>query len=108
MSQVFNGTKMMFDGCASPAARVEGKIYFVDELLQECSGSYFIPEHFFYASYPSSAVTEESGLDRMAIHEIELDSEPASSHRQKELYALGREVKRTDVSCLVNWSLKCC
>ncbi|KAG1797672.1 hypothetical protein EV424DRAFT_1333215 [Suillus variegatus] len=56
MSQVFNGTKMLLDSsCPSPpAVQVEGKIYFVNELLQEVSGDYFIPEWFFFVSYPST------------------------------------------------------
>ncbi|KAG1735638.1 uncharacterized protein EDB91DRAFT_1250472 [Suillus paluster] len=50
MSQVFNGDKMMFELPSPPAAKVDGEIYFVNELLQDVSGDYFIPEHFFLAS----------------------------------------------------------
>ena len=52
MSQVFNGEKMLFDSpseIATPTVRVNGCIYYVDELLQQSSGAYFIPERFFYA-----------------------------------------------------------
>jgi hypothetical protein len=47
MSQVFNGEKMLFKLPSPPAAKVDGEIYFVNELLQDSSGDYFIPEHFF-------------------------------------------------------------
>ncbi|KAF8840259.1 hypothetical protein BDN67DRAFT_880617, partial [Paxillus ammoniavirescens] len=80
MSQVFNGEKMLLEVLSPPAARVEGKIYFVDELLQERSGTYFIPEHFFYASYQAS-------------------SDPSEPEK---LYALGQEVERTSAGFIVN------
>lgn len=109
MSQVFNGTKMMFDGPASPAVRVDGKIYFVDELLQERSGHYFIPKRFFYGSYPAaseelehvaSSVDMDVSQSESADHEV---IHPGSTYlpRQKELYALGHEVERTEVTYLV-------
>ncbi|KAG2079913.1 uncharacterized protein F5147DRAFT_784669 [Suillus discolor] len=47
MSQVFNGEKMLFELPSPPAAKVDGEIYFVNELLQDASGDYFIPERFF-------------------------------------------------------------
>ncbi|KAG2086478.1 hypothetical protein BD769DRAFT_1320705, partial [Suillus cothurnatus] len=47
MSQVFNGEKMLFKLPSPPAVKVDGEIYFVNELLQDSSGDYFIPEHFF-------------------------------------------------------------
>ncbi|KAG2104655.1 uncharacterized protein F5147DRAFT_746517 [Suillus discolor] len=50
MLQVFNSTKMLLDLPSPPAARVDGMIYFVNELLQESSGAYFIPEQFFLGS----------------------------------------------------------
>lgn len=107
MSQVFNGTKMMFDGSASPAVRVDGKIYFIDELLQESSGHYFIPKRFFYASYPAAVPSAETdsdaGQSESAAHEA-MHPSPGCAHPpsgQKELYALGHEVERTDVMYLV-------
>ncbi|KAG1723899.1 hypothetical protein EDB19DRAFT_1915867 [Suillus lakei] len=54
MSQVFNGEKMLFELPSPPAAKVDGEIYFVNELLQDASGDYFIPERFFLASYSST------------------------------------------------------
>jgi hypothetical protein len=83
MSQVFNGQKMLFDLPSPPAARVDGTVYFIDELLQDTSGDYFIPERFFYASPP-----------------VDLDDDNGESHENsvtKPLYALGRAVKRTEV-----------
>ena len=90
MSQVHHGEKMLLDAPASiatPAARVNGKIYFVDELLQRSNGLYFIPERFFYRTNtpPESANGSESS-----------DLPPA----QKELHALGFNVTRSAVSSL--------
>jgi hypothetical protein len=80
MSQVFNGKKMLLDLPSPPAARVEGKVFFVNELLQDTSGDYFIPEHFFLSS---------SSVDD--------DVEHCEKSDAKILYALGRAVQRTDV-----------
>ncbi|KAG0692392.1 hypothetical protein DFH29DRAFT_985782 [Suillus ampliporus] len=68
MFQVFNGDKMLFKLPSPPAARVGGDIYFVNELLQEMSGDYFIPNRFFLASY----------------------TQTLSDTAEKQLYALGR------------------
>lgn len=89
MSQVFNGMKMLLDSsCPSPpAVRVEGKIYFVNELLQEVSGDYFISERFFFASYPSTDPQRDAD----------------QSIGQWQLYALGRATHRTDASSV--WRL---
>jgi len=79
MSQVFNGEKMLFELPSPPAAKVDGEIYFMDELLQEVSGDYFIPERFFLASY---AASESSDI------------------AERQVYALGRAVQRTEVNLL--------
>ncbi|KAG1720088.1 hypothetical protein EDB19DRAFT_1610899, partial [Suillus lakei] len=47
LSQVFHGKKMLNDLPSPPAVRVDGTVYFTDELLQELSGGYFIPQRFF-------------------------------------------------------------
>ncbi|KAG2099140.1 hypothetical protein BD769DRAFT_1631222 [Suillus cothurnatus] len=44
MSEVFNGEKMLFELPSPPAAKVDGEIYFVNELLQDSSGDYFLPQ----------------------------------------------------------------
>lgn len=78
MSQVHNGEKMLLDlplDVTTPAVRVDEKIYFVGELLQRASGSYFIPERFFTRNKPHCTRGEEP----------------------KELYSLGREVIRSNV-----------
>lgn len=80
MSQVFNGTKMLLDLPSPPAVRVNGTIYFVNELLQESSKAYFIPERFFLGSCPP---TDEV--------------EPGAQSNVKVQYALGRAVQRTNV-----------
>ncbi|KAG2094609.1 uncharacterized protein F5147DRAFT_747791 [Suillus discolor] len=73
MSQVFNGMKMLLDLPSPPAVRVDGTIYFVNELLQESSKAYFIPECFFLGSCPSA-------------NEVE----PGAQSNVKIQYALGR------------------
>ncbi|KAG1833932.1 hypothetical protein EV424DRAFT_1310764 [Suillus variegatus] len=75
MSQVFNGEKMLFELPSPPAAKVDGEIYFVNELLQDASGDYFIPKRFFLVSYSST----NDGAD-------------------KQLHALGRAVQQTEAS----------
>ncbi|KAG1749584.1 hypothetical protein EDD22DRAFT_958012 [Suillus occidentalis] len=59
MSQVFNGMKMLLDTPSPPAVRVHGAIYFTDELLQDSTRGYFIPQRFFLgAADPSMDDTE--------------------------------------------------
>jgi hypothetical protein len=85
MSQVHHGEKMLLDtpaSIATPAVRVDGKIYFVDELLQCSTGLYFIPERFFYRVSTPPEAADGSDLP------------PA----QKELHALGFDVTRSAVS----------
>ncbi|KAG2120872.1 uncharacterized protein F5147DRAFT_647271 [Suillus discolor] len=88
MLQVFNGKKMLLDLPSPPAVRVDGTIYFTDELLQDNSGDYFIPEHFFHASPPA-----DSDGDDTKLHE-HADAKP--------LYALGRAVERTEAGFIVH------
>jgi len=77
MSQVKHGEKMLIDippGTTTPTIRVNGKIFFVGELLQCASGAYFIPERFF-----------------------QRDEAPPDAPPKEALYALGRDVERTNV-----------
>jgi len=62
MSQVFNGEKMLFELPLPPAAKVNREVYFVNELLQDSSGDYFIPKWFFIASYASMGDTADKLL----------------------------------------------
>ncbi|KIK76023.1 hypothetical protein PAXRUDRAFT_18501 [Paxillus rubicundulus Ve08.2h10] len=71
MSQVFHGEKMLHEQPSPPAVHVDGNIYYVDELLQDSSGGYFIPEHCFLA------------LTRVALGSSEGRADT------KELFALG-------------------
>ncbi|KIN95367.1 hypothetical protein M404DRAFT_34199 [Pisolithus tinctorius Marx 270] len=71
MSQVFHGEKILHERPSPPSVCVNRNVYYVNELLQDLSGVYFIPEHFFLAS-PS--VASGSG------------GRPADT---KELFALG-------------------
>ncbi|KAG1879856.1 hypothetical protein F4604DRAFT_1923063 [Suillus subluteus] len=84
MSQVFNSTKMLLDLPSPPAVRVDGTIYFVNELLQESSKAYFIPEHFFLGLCPP---TDEV--------------EPGAQSNAKIQYALGRAVQWTDAGFII-------
>ncbi|KAI9455954.1 hypothetical protein HD554DRAFT_1998240, partial [Boletus coccyginus] len=50
MSQVHHGSKMLEDlpdGLAPPCVHVDCAIYFVNELLRQLTGQYFIPKKFF-------------------------------------------------------------
>ncbi|KAI0685875.1 hypothetical protein BC835DRAFT_1218160, partial [Cytidiella melzeri] len=50
ISEAKHGFKMLRNGpedIVTPAVRVEGKIFFTQELLQQSGASYFIPERFF-------------------------------------------------------------
>ncbi|KAH7931055.1 hypothetical protein BV22DRAFT_999145, partial [Leucogyrophana mollusca] len=92
MSQVFSGEKMLFNLPSPPAVRVDGGIYFVDELLQDSSEIYFIPKRFFLASYTATphhnAPQSSTGV--------------RDDTRPKELYALGHVVEKTDVGFIVH------
>ncbi|KAG2146590.1 uncharacterized protein EDB93DRAFT_1085956 [Suillus bovinus] len=79
MSQVFNREKMLFERPSPPAAKVNGEIYFVNELLQDASGDYFIPECFFLVLYTSTG-----------------------DNSDKQLYALGHTVQRTEDEFIVS------
>ncbi|KIK77013.1 hypothetical protein PAXRUDRAFT_17787 [Paxillus rubicundulus Ve08.2h10] len=76
MSQVFHGEKLLHELPSLPAVRVNGTIYFVNELLQESSMGYFIPERFFVAT-PNVALSGTSNV----------------MEGTKELYALGQAIK---------------
>lgn len=79
MSQVFHGAKLLHELPSPPSVRVDCNIYFIDELLQDMSGGYFIPERFFLAS----SKVASGGL--------------SDGHEEtKELFALGRAVQRTE------------
>jgi len=83
MSQVFHGEKMLLDippEIAPSTVRVNGQIFFVNELLRRSSGAYFIPEHFFYRTTSCDANT--------------------GTVSTKELHALGFDVHESDVSLI--------
>lgn len=83
MSQVFHGEKILHERPSPPSVCVNGNVYYVDELLQDSSGAYFIPERFFLTS-PS--VASGSG------------GRPADT---KELFALGHTAEQTEVGFIV-------
>ncbi|KAG1803360.1 hypothetical protein EV424DRAFT_1331009, partial [Suillus variegatus] len=85
MSQVFHGKKMLLDMPSPPAVRVHGAVYFTDELLQDSTGGYFIPQRFFLGAADPS------------IDDIE-----TCEHSDKVLYALGRVVERTDAGFIIS------
>ncbi|KIN94074.1 hypothetical protein M404DRAFT_169267 [Pisolithus tinctorius Marx 270] len=84
MSQVFNGGKLLHELPSPPAIRVDGTVYFVDELLQECSGDYFFPEHFFLAAPEAIAGSATGFLPTKAV------------------YALGWAATRTEAGFIIN------
>jgi hypothetical protein len=82
MKQTFNGAKMLPDILSkiiSPTVCIHGQIFFVDELLQCSSGTYFIPGCFFNVKSEAS--------------EHHDTTEPL-----RELFALGYNVSLTEVS----------
>jgi hypothetical protein len=90
MLQVFNGTKMLLDLPSLPAVRIDGTIYFINELLQESSKGYFILECFFLGLCPP---TDEV--------------KPGAQSNVKIQYALGRAVQWTNV-CYLKLDLQLC
>ncbi|KAI0040147.1 hypothetical protein FA95DRAFT_1464700, partial [Auriscalpium vulgare] len=82
MSEVRHGEKMLLDipaDVGTPMVRVDGKIFYVDELLETQSGSYFIPERFFNRAV-SDTIPSQS------------DTQPHATSPELELVALGRNV----------------
>ena len=80
ISEVFHAEKILLDipsGIAPPTIRVNGKIFYVNELLQRSSAAYFIPERFF-----CRARTEA----------------PLQGDEKFEFFAIGYDVERLDVS----------
>jgi hypothetical protein len=78
----FNGDKMLFDvpeDIATPTVKVNGDIYFINELLQLSMGGYFIPQRYLYSN-------TQSGGDAHA------------KDQELELVAISLPVERTDVS----------
>lgn len=86
MSQVHHADKIkeLPDRLAAPTVRVNGKIFFIKELLQQYSGDYFIPKRFFAAK--TSPTTTGPAI-----------VEPASPDGF-QLYADGQQVLRSEVS----------
>lgn len=65
MSQVQHGSKMLMglpDDLAPPSVRVDGKIFFVYELLQQSAKGYFIPTKLFQARVGPTPETEVLSL----------------------------------------------
>ncbi|KAH9941761.1 uncharacterized protein BXZ73DRAFT_41717, partial [Epithele typhae] len=66
VSQVHDGSKMLQDlpdELSSPAVRVRGHIFFVNELLQTIHGTLYIPERFFYAPVEPSERSQSVKVD---------------------------------------------
>lgn len=97
MSQLHHSEKMttgLPGSVVSPAAKVDGVVYFVDELLQLKSGEYFIPERFFQGEPQKDRRPFVQGI--------------YSTWREKEyeLYAVGRMVQASEVCVLPLFSNK--
>lgn len=89
MSQVHHGSKMLkdlLDGLAPPCICVNRVVYFVDELLQQSTGGYFIPKKFFQAKVS-----------------------PEGESMEPTILALGHKVSKTVVrpcsSCIIYYPL---
>jgi hypothetical protein len=86
MSEARHGYKMLLDSpetIATPAVRVCGQIYFVDELLRQVDKNYFIPKRYF------------------AKPQVGQESSPSLfTQTEDNLYALGHNVKKIDVLTL--------
>jgi hypothetical protein len=72
-----------------PTVCVNGRIFFVDELLQNQDGTYFIPERFFYRLPEDAKLSHSNGS---TVYE-------PSVH---DLWSLGRKVVRTNVRSLTS------
>ncbi|KIK75213.1 hypothetical protein PAXRUDRAFT_173456, partial [Paxillus rubicundulus Ve08.2h10] len=84
MLQVFHGQKLLHELPSPPAVCMKGNIYYINELLQDSLGRYFIPECFFLVTLSTAIGTH------------------AGAPETKELYALGRAVERTDAGFIVS------
>ncbi|KAI6017560.1 hypothetical protein BKA83DRAFT_4015195, partial [Pisolithus microcarpus] len=84
MSQTFHGEKLLHELPSPPAVQVDGTVYFVGELLQECSGDYFFPERFFLAA-PEAVGGDSAGSPQMKV-----------------MYAVGRTAQRTEAGFIVS------
>lgn len=65
MSQVQHGSKVLVglpDDLAPPSVRVDGKVFFVNELLQRSTKGYFIPTKLFQARVGPTPETEVLSL----------------------------------------------
>ena len=65
MAQVFSGEKLLLKASVEtrpPAARVQGKIFFINELMQLSNGKYFIPEMFFCEVLNEAGGNKEQNL----------------------------------------------
>ena len=80
-AQVFSGEKLLLKAPVEtrlPATRVQGKIFFINELTQLSNSKYFIPEMFFCEA-PNEAPNEARG------------------NKEQNLFALGTMVDLTVV-----------
>ena len=82
MKQAFNAEKMLIDipsEMATQTVHVDGELFYLNKLLQQKSGEYFILECFFFAKTS--------------------DQEPlAGALSEGDLYALRQEVEKSDMS----------
>ena len=65
MSQVQHGSKMLTglpDDLAPPSVRANSKVFFVNELLRQSTGGYFIPTRLFQARIGPTSETEVLAL----------------------------------------------
>ena len=85
MKQVFNAQKMLVDipsDMATQTVCVDGELFYVNELLQQKSGHYFILERFFHIK------DKNQGPNISVLHE-------------DDLFTLGYEVEHSEVWVLL-------
>lgn len=76
-SEVWHGTKWLLDApddILTPTARVNGEIYWVDELSQLSDGGYFIPTRFFIVAPKDGKSNDPKALwargHNVYLHEV--------------------------------------
>lgn len=83
MSQVQHGSKMLVglpDNLALPSVRVDGKVFFVNELLQQDTKGYFIPTRLFQAQVGPTPESEVLSLE-YRVSQTDVSTETCRSSR---------------------------
>ena len=85
MSQVQHGSKMLVglpDDLAPPSVWVDGKIFFVNQLLQQSTKGYFIPTKLFQARVSPTPGTQVLSLGHR-VSQTDISSETCRFSRYR-------------------------